>query len=86
MTAASVLDGVRGTSLAISGALAGTALLTFRSTDQLPDDGADWTISSSNNLFSGGILIDSGNYPIVYANGSQGPGHRATSPSVRPAR
>jgi hypothetical protein len=71
VTAASVLDGVRGTSLGISGALGGTAPLTFRSTDQYLTDGADWTISSSNNPLTGDILIDSGNYPTVTAGASR---------------
>ncbi len=71
VTTPSTMDGVRGTSLGISGALAGTALLTFRGTDNYLGDGPDWTISSSNNTFSGGILIDSGNNPNLWANASR---------------
>ena len=45
--------------------------MTLRGTDSYLGDGPDWTISSSNNAFSGGILVDSGNNPNLWANASR---------------
>jgi hypothetical protein len=71
VTAPSFLKGGRGNNMRLNGALSGSALLTFQSTDSYQGDGAEWYFSVANSTFSGGVLIAAGNYPIVWANASQ---------------
>ena len=71
VTAPSFVKGGRGNLMRINGVLGGGRLLTFQSTDNYLGDGPDWVFSVANSVFSGGILIDASNYPVVWANASQ---------------
>ena len=71
VTAPSFLKGGRGNLMQINGALSGSSLLTLQATDNYLTDGPEWVFTVANSTFSGGILIDASNYPIVWANASQ---------------
>lgn len=71
VTADSKMTGVRGTLLRVNGALSGTGLLTFQSTDYYQGDGPDWVFTVPSSTFSGGILIAANNLPCIWANANQ---------------
>ena len=71
VTAPSFLKGGRGNLMRINGALSGSSLLTLQATDNYLTDGPEWVFTVANSTFSGGILIEASNYPMVWANASQ---------------
>ncbi len=71
VTAPSFMKGGRGNNMRVNGALSGGGLLTFQGTDQYLGDGPDWSFYVANSTFSGGMVIDTGNYPVVWAMASQ---------------
>ncbi len=71
VTAPSYMKGGRGNTMYINGALTGSSLLTFQATDNYQTDGPDWVFTVANSTFSGGVVIDTGNYGTVWANASR---------------
>ncbi len=70
VTAPSYMKGGRGNTMRIDGPLAGAALLTFQGTDSYLGDGPDWVFRAADSTFSGGILIEANNSPVVRAAAS----------------
>ncbi|HUW83662.1 MAG TPA: dockerin type I domain-containing protein [Phycisphaerae bacterium] len=71
VTDPSFMKGGRGNNLAINGLLQGSALLTFEASDSYQGDGPEWFFYHADSTHSAGLMIESGNNPVVWAMASQ---------------